>query len=395
MSLYRFGVEEEHFVTDRDTRNVRRSMSKKFFRACKDQLGDSVKSELLQSQIETLTPPCESLAEARGFLSNSRTTIATVAEQYGLGIVAAGTHPLASWPGQKATRTPHYDAVMSDLQMLGRRNMLCGLHVHVEILEPDRRVEIMYRAISFLPVLLALSTSSPFWRGQPTGLLGYRLAAYDELPRTGLPELFRTSDEYQCYVDTLAAAGIIPDASFIWWAIRPSLRYPTIELRIADACTRLEDALCIAAIFRCLIRHLSEHPELNADFNPIARAIAEENKWRAQRYGVSASFVDPRSREAKPLTAIVGELLELLEADATALHCVAEVRRSAEILKSGSSADEQLRIFTQARTNGQSPLQALNAVIDWLIQETVRSDHKVDIPVRLMQADAYSEVTFR
>jgi glutamate---cysteine ligase / carboxylate-amine ligase len=378
MSLYRIGIEEEFFVTDLGTRNVRCSMSKKFFRACKDQLGDTVKSELLQSQIEALTPPCGSLAEARGFLANSRTTIATVAEQFGLGIVASGTHPLAIWLRQKPTSTPRYDVVMSDLQMLGRRNMLCGLHVHVEILEPDRRVDIMYRAIPFLPVLLALSASSPFWRGQPTGLLGYRLAAYDELPRTGLPEPFRTSDEYQCYVDTLAAAGVIPDASYIWWAIRPSLQYPTIELRIADACTRLDDALCIAAIFQCLVRHLSEHPELNADFDSIARAITEENKWRAQRYGVGASFVDPRSREAKPLTAIVGELLELLQADATVLHCLEEVRYAAEIVKRGSSADDQLRVFRQARANGQSRLEALRAVIDWLIQETIRFDDKVN-----------------
>jgi carboxylate-amine ligase len=298
--------------------------------------------------------------------------IASVAERHGLGIVSAGTHPLAIWPRQIATSTPRYDAVMADLQMLGHRNMLCGMHVHVEILDPDRRVEIMYRAIPFLPILLALSASSPFWRGQPTGLLGYRLAAYDELPRTGLPELFRTSDEYQSYVDTLADAGVIPDASYIWWAIRPSLQYPTIELRIADACTRLDDALCIAAIFRCLIRHLSEHPGLNADFDPIARAIAEENKWRAQRYGVHVTLVDPRSREAKPLAAIVDELLGLLEADATALDCAEEVRHAADIIKRGSSADEQLRIFAQARMNGRSRPQSLKAVVDWLLQETIR-----------------------
>lgn len=372
MSLYRMGIEEEYFVTDLGTRNVRRSMSKQFFRECKEQLGDAVTSEMLQSQIEALTPPCKSLAEARESMSRSRTMIASVAERHGLGIVSAGTHPLAIWPRQKATSTPRYDAVMADLQMIGRRNMLCGMHVHVEILDPDRRVEIMYRAIPYLPVLLALSASSPFWRGQPTGLLGYRLAAYDELPRTGLPELFRTSGEYQNYVDTLADAGVIPDASYIWWAIRPSLRYPTIELRIADACTRLDDTLCIAAIFRCLIRHLAAHPELNADFDPIARAITEENKWRAQRYGVNVTLVDPRSREAKPLTAIVDELLGLLEPDATALDCVEEIRHAANILKRGSSADEQLRVFTLARMNGRSRLQSLKAVVDWLLQETIR-----------------------
>src|SRR5262249_5854237 len=156
---------------------------------------------------------------------------------------------------------------------LAMRNMVCGLHVHVEVPEPEARVGIMYRLIPFLPPLLALSTSSPFWQGHRTGLLGYRLTAYDELPRTGLPELFRTEQEYRRYVETLTAAGVIKDASFIWWAMRPSLAHPTLELRVADCCTHLEDALCIAALYRGLMRHLIEHPELNAGFDIVGRAL--------------------------------------------------------------------------------------------------------------------------
>src|ERR1700719_2478593 len=218
----------------------------------------------------------------------------------------------------------------------------------------------------FLPVLLALSTSSPFWQGHRTGLRGYRLAAYDELPRTGLPEVFKTLPEYQNYVDTLVAAGVIKDASYIWWVIRPSLKHPTLELRIADICTHVEDALCIAALFRCLIRHLVEQPDLNAELGPIARAIAGENKWRAQRYGTSATFVDQQSMKAMPIDAVLHELMKLIRDDAQALACVEEISRANAILKGGSSADQQLRIYEETRAAGRSRQQALKDVVDWL-----------------------------
>jgi carboxylate-amine ligase len=372
VSSYQFGIEEEYFVTDLRSRNVRRTMSRQFFRACKREVGDAVKSELLQSQIEVLTPPCGEVAEARLHLACLRRTLASQANRHGLGIVASGTHPLAIWPEQQQTQTPRYEVVMDDLQMLGRRNMLCGMHVHVQIPDPTRRAEVIYRAIPALPVLLALSTSSPFWQGYRTGLHGYRLAAYDELPRTGFPELFRNQSEYQHYVDTLVAGGLIRDASYIWWAIRPSLRYPTIELRVADMCTRLDDGLCIAAIFRCLMRHLFEHPELNANFDSTARAFAEENKWRAQRYGTKASFIDQRSGDVKPMEAVVGGLLDLVKPDAAALGCLRETKHALEIVKRGTSADEQLRIYGEARASGSSRQRGLKTVVDWLREETVR-----------------------
>jgi carboxylate-amine ligase len=218
---YRIGIEEEYFVTDVRTSNVRRAMSQQFFRACKKELGEAVTHELLQSQIEIRTPPCSTTDEARGYLRQFRAALARHAADHGLAIVASGTHPFAVWPEQKHTLKERYGGVMDDLQMLAMRNMLCGMHVHVEVPEPASRVEIMYRVIPFLAPLLALSTSSPFWQGYRTGLLGYRLAAYDELPRTGLPELFHSSGEYQHYLDTLIEAGVIKDASYIWWAIRP------------------------------------------------------------------------------------------------------------------------------------------------------------------------------
>jgi carboxylate-amine ligase len=371
MGLYRFGIEEEYFVTDMRTRNVRHVMSKRFFRACKKELGDSVTNEMLQSQIEVATSPCENMSQAREQLQKFRSVIAKRATGHGLGIVACGTHPLALWHEQKQTPKARYNEVMADLQMVGFRDMLCGMHVHVEVPDPALRVEIMYRAIPFLPLLLALSTSSPFWQGHRTGLHGYRLAAYDELPRTGFPPLFKTLEEYQNYVDTLVSAQVIKDASYIWWAIRPSLRHPTLELRITDACTRVDDTICIAAIFRCLMRHLVEQTDINADLSPIGQAIAVENKWRAQRYGTAVSFVDQRSMQAEPIGIVLEDLLERIADDAEALCCVNEITHARKILKRGSSADEQLKIYDNARMVGHNRQSALREVVDWLYQETI------------------------
>jgi glutamate---cysteine ligase / carboxylate-amine ligase len=372
MTGYQFGIEEEYFISDLRSKTVRSRMSKRFFRACKKVLGDRVMNEMFQSQIEVATSPCQTMQDARNQLRQFRETLANRAAGHGLGIVAAGTHPLALWHEQEQTAKDRYRPVMAELQLVGRRDMLCGMHVHVEVPDPGRRIEIMYRTVPFLPIFLALSTSSPFWQAHRSGLRGYRQAAYDELPRSGLPDQFKTLEEYQSYVDTLVAAGVIQDASFIWWVIRPSLHNPTLELRITDVCTQVEDALCIAALFRCLVKHLSEQEDLNAEIGPVARAIAGENKWRAQRYGTSAHFVDQSSMKAIPIGHVVQGLLEQLQDDASALDCVDEISRASEILKQGSSADHQLRIYEEARSAGHARVQALKQVIDWLQQETVR-----------------------
>jgi carboxylate-amine ligase len=371
---YQIGIEEEYFVVDLRTRNVRATMPKKFYRAAKTLLKDRLANEMLQCQIEVATSPCRSIGEARQEIAQLRGALAEQAARQGLGIVAASTHPIALWREQKQTPKERYSKVMSDIQMLGLRDMMCGMHVHVELPDPERRVEVMYRAIPFLPVLVALSTSSPFWQGHRTGLLGYRLAAYDELPRTGLPELFRTKAEYDRYVDALVAAGLIENASFIWWAMRPSLWHPTLELRIPDVCTRIEDGLCIAAIFRCLARHLFDHPELNADVGVVDRAFALENKWRAQRYGTRASFVERGSSAARTMRQSVEDLLGRLHADAMALDCVREIAHARTILERGSSAQQQVHVYSQARIAGRSRAKALKDVVDFLRTTTLQLD---------------------
>lgn len=363
--MYTVGMEEEYFVFDAKTRRAVRRIDKKFLNKAQKQLGDRVMTEMLQSQIEVATPPCTTMKEARGHLAHYRKTLAKVAAEHKLGLAAMGTFPLAFWPEQVVTKKVRYDAILDDLQMVGYRNMLCGMHVHVQVPDVDTRINLIMRLTPFLPLLLALSTSSPFWQGHLTGLRGYRLAAYDELPRTGLPELFRTADEYREYVAALVWAKIIPDASYIWWAMRPSLPNPTIELRVSDSCTRLDDAVAIAALFRCLVRALDRDRALNAGFDRVGRAITEENKWHAQRYGIAATFVDPFARSPLGAREWLDQVLDFIAGDIDALGCEAEIGHLAKIFARGTSADRQVDIYGKALTAGRRRLTAIKEVIDW------------------------------
>jgi carboxylate-amine ligase len=237
------------------------------------------------------------------------------------------------------------------------------MHVHVEVPDPDARIAIMNGLVPDLPLLLALSTSSPFWRSQCTGLKGYRLTAYDELPRTGLPELFRSMRDYEAYVSALVCSGAIPNATHVWWAIRPSEKYPTLELRATDCCTRVDDAIAISALYRCLVRYLCRRPPVNADLDPVARGIAVENKWRAQRYGVDATFAS--SSGAISVAEMLGNALDRIRPDAEALECVDQVNLCREIVSGGSSADVQLRVFAEDSYGG-----SLQPVLRWIADAT-------------------------
>ncbi|MBV8837446.1 MAG: YbdK family carboxylate-amine ligase, partial [Alphaproteobacteria bacterium] len=264
------------------------------------------------------------------------------------------------------------DIVMEDLQMIGQRNMLCGLHVHVELPDPDDRVDIMMRMLPYLPLFIALATSSPFWRARPTGLKGYRLAAYDELPRTGVPELFRTPAEYEAYIAALVKAGVMEDSSYVWWAIRPSLKHPTLELRAPDSCTLVEDSIAIAALYRTLARRLTRNPWQNWDLTAVTRAIVVENKWRAQRYGVHGSFVDISGNGAITVAEMLEHVIDDVEKDAYALGCHREIAHCRTIVGSGTSADTQLAVFEQAQGRQKDRDGALRAVTDWIAEATLQ-----------------------
>lgn len=367
---YTLGIEEEYFLAEQDTKNAVSRMPKALIRRARGALGEQVTPELLQSQIEVVTPVCHSLQEARQHLIRYRTALKQACAEFGLEVFAAGTHPMAEWAEQTATDKPRYAKLANDLKFLAMRNMMCGMHIHVEIADPHVRIDVMNRVLPFLPTLLALSTSSPFWRKRPTGLMGYRLAAYDELPRTGIPDFFVNLADYNELIGTMVSAGVIEDASHVWWAIRPSVRFPTLELRIGDSCTHVEDTLCIAAIYRCLVRALRRVPELNGIWRNHTRLLIEENRWRAQRYGTTEGLIDFAEKRLVPFTDVIENLLALIAEDAEALDCVAEVRHARTILSRGTSAAQQMALYRQARDNGATRIEALRQVIGWLSETT-------------------------
>ncbi|WP_237479706.1 carboxylate-amine ligase [Lichenibacterium dinghuense] len=363
---YRFGIEEEFFLADAATRGTPPGSLAAFHHAAKARRPEAER-ELLQLQIETACPPTGDAAEARAALLAMRADLAAVARDHGLLLFAAGTHPTARWGRQRLTRKQRYADIARDMQRVEARNMVCGMHVHVEVPEPDARVDLMNRFLPFTPLLLGLSCSSPFWQGRDTGLAAYRMSVWGELPRTGLPDLFADAADFDRYVAALVGAGVIPDATFLWWTLRPSTRYPTLELRVADSCTRLDDALALAALYRCLVRMLVRRPEVNRGPTGADRGLAAENLWRVQRYGTRATLVDGAGAAgfAERLDAVLAEVAE----DADALGCAAELDRARRIATDGTSADRQVAVHAAA---AGGPGAAAAAVVDWLAAETAR-----------------------
>src|SRR6266404_3446694 len=368
---FTIGIEEEYFLVDAATKAVVRAMPEGFLKAAKDATGGQVMGEFLQSQCEVATLPHRDIRTAQAELRHLRQTVAKIAAEHGLAILAAGTHPTADWGRSQQSEGERYDVVMDDLQMIGQRNMLCGLHVHVELPDPDDRVDVMTRMLPYLPLFIALATSSPFWRSRPTGLKGYRLAAYDELPRTGVPELFRRSEDFDAYITALTRAGVIEDSSYVWWALRPSLRHPTLELRAPDSCTLVDDSVAIAALYRSLARRLCRNPWLNGDMTAVTRAIVVENKWRAQRYGIDGTFACEDGSGAVTVAELLEQVLHDVMPDAEALGCAANVERCRAIVGAGTSADAQIAVFEAHEKTG-SRERALHAVNDWLAAATLQ-----------------------
>jgi carboxylate-amine ligase len=366
------GIEEEYFLVDRATRDVVGDPPAAMLAECEALLAGQVSPEFLRSQIEVGTRVCVSLAEAREDLARLRRTVAAVAARHGMAPLAAATHPFARWDVQKTTERRRYQGLRDDLQGVGRRLAICGLHVHIGIPDDELRIDLLAQAAYFLPHLLALSTSSPFWRGENTGLKSYRLAVFDELPRTGTPERFASWGEYRRHVEILKHAGLIEDASKLWWDLRPSERFPTLELRITDSCTTLDDALTIAALFRCLSRMLWRLKRQNQRWRLYARMLIDENRWRAQRYGTDRGLVDFGKGAIVPYADLLEEILALVAEDAAHFGCHEEIAHARQIVARGTSAHRQIEVFERALAEGADQAEALRTVIDWLVAETVR-----------------------
>lgn len=365
------GIEEEYLLVERDSRDLVKNPSEEMFKECEARLKSLVKPEFLKSQIEVATDVCGSIAEARRELGELRSTIAEVAGKYDLAPIAASTHPFARWEQQVHTDKDRYNALARDLQAVARRLVICGMHVHVCVDDEDLRIDLMSQAAYFLPHLMALSTSSPFWGGEKTGLMSYRLCVWDELPRTGLPERFDSYGEYLRHVNVMIDAGLIEDATMIWWDIRPSARFPTLEMRISDICTRIEDTITIAALYVCIIRMLYRLRSSNQRWRSYSNMLVAENRWRAHRFGLDEGLVDFGKGSLVPFADLVEELLELIREDAEALDCVAEVEHARTIIERGTSAHRQIAAFDDAVGRGASPEEALRAVVDDLIEQTV------------------------
>ncbi len=367
---YTFGIEEEYFLAQAEDGALVSRVPEHFLERARAHLGESVTSELIQSQIEIATPVLAHMEEARECVARLRSGLCDLLAGEDLCLVAASTHPRGAWREQFVTEKPRYDQLLGDFRIVGQRNLVCGMHVHVAVPPDVDRVRLMNRFMPWLPVFLALSASSPFWDQRVTGLMSYRQAIYDEWPRSGVPDFFDDERDYQGFVERLQKAGAIRDATYLWWAIRPAMKFPTLELRIADVCTRMDDAIALAALFRCLIAMLVRNPEYGAERTTHTRRLIDENRWLAKRDGVTASLIDEASGAAVPMRAIVEDTIDLVIEDADRLGCLPSLQHLHRILDRGTSANSQLRVYNQARAKGASGDDALSEVVRWICETT-------------------------
>ena len=366
------GVEEELFLVDPDSRDLVIEPDEGIFEACKETCGPhKVVRELLRSQIETNTEVCGSIADVRRALRETRRIVVEAAERHGTAAMAASIHPFASWRAQAITPAERYVRFATTFQEGVRRFVIGGMHIHAGFADRDTRVRVMTALRRYLPLLHALSTSSPFNAGHDTGFKSYRLNLVGGIPRTGMPGALRSWEEYGRLVDDYRRMKFIDDGSELWWDIRPSHHYPTVEMRICDVCTRIEDAVCIAALYACLIRLLMRQGREGAlPPEPLTELIAED-RWIAQRYGVLAFFGDRTSGGARvDIDDYVAELVDALADDARALDCEAEIRRATTIVREGTGADRQIDLYRLRRLEGDTEEEALRRVVDLVLAET-------------------------
>ncbi len=367
---FTIGVEEEYLLVDRETRALVVDPPDSLMEECEKRCGGQVTPELLRSQIEIGTKVCNNVQEAREDLLRLRKIIVDVANDHGYAPIAASTHPFSSWVDQKQTAKLRYEALTLEMQAAARRLLICGMHVHVGIDDDELRIDLMNQMSYFLPHLLALSCSSPFWEGRDTGLKSYRLTVFDALPRTGIPERFASFSEYERHVRILVDAGLIEDATRIWWDLRPSARYPTLETRIMDVCTRLDDTVALAALLVCIMRMLYRLRSHNQRWRIYTPMLIRENRWRAMRYSFDEGLIDLAKGRVVPFEELINEMLGLVAEDAEALGCVKELGHIRNILERGTSAHRQLKAFEISQASGADTDEALRAVVDTLIEDT-------------------------
>jgi glutamate---cysteine ligase / carboxylate-amine ligase len=367
---FTLGIEEEYLLVDQATRDLVADPPAELLQRCICETDGRVSPEFLRSQLEVKTSVCGSVSSMRRELAALRLKVCEIAAEYGIAPIAASTHPFAKPKKPLHSEGERYAAIAREVQAGARRMVICGMHVHVGLEDDELRIDAMNQLSYIVPHLHAMSCSSPFWEGDDMGMQSFRLMLLSSLPRTGLPESFESYGEFRRHLDALVRNGLIEDTTKIWWDIRPSSRYQTLETRVFDCCTHLDDAVCLAALNLSLVRMLYRLRRENKTWRRYPRMLIAENRWRAMRFGSDASLLDLARGELVPFADLLEELLAITREDAIALDCLAETEHARVLLKRGTSAHQQHDVYQTARAQGATDSEALSAVVGWLVKTT-------------------------
>jgi glutamate---cysteine ligase / carboxylate-amine ligase len=360
---FTIGIEEEFQIIDPQTRELR-SRVNEMLEEGRMILGEQIKPEMHQSMVEVGTMVCKNVKEARADVVRLRRAIGSLAEKKGLAFVAASTHPISHWADQKITEHVRYEQLIEELQQSARALLIFGMHVHVGIEDKEAAIAIMNEARYFLPHVFALSTSSPFWIKRNTGMKSYRSEVFKQFPRTGIPDYFSSWSDFDNYIQMLIKTGCIDNGKKIWWDVRPHPFFPTLEYRICDIPSRVEEVITVAALLQAITAKLYKLYKQNLGFRIYHRALIQENKWRAARYGLDGKLIDFGKQQEVPVRELILELLEFVDDVVDELGSREEINYVHTILENGSSADRQLRVYRESGGD-------LQAVVDLLMRETV------------------------
>jgi carboxylate-amine ligase len=360
---FTLGIEEEYMVVNPETRELT-SHDQRIVEQASRVLDDQVKAEMHQAVVEVGTGICKDVFEAKKDLSNLRRTVSQVASDNGLRIGASGTHPFSHWSTQLITPNPRYEDIVNELQDAARSNLIFGLHVHVGIADKQMAMHIANSVRYFLPHVYALSTNSPFWEGRNTGFKSFRSKVFDKFPRTGIPDYFNTYEDFIGYVNLLVKTGCIDNAKKIWWDLRVHPFFPTIEFRICDIPMLVDETICIAAIFQALVAKLYKLRTSNLNFMLYTRALINENKWRAGRYGIDGKMIDFGKEEEVKTRLLILELLDFIEDVIDDLGSREAINYVHTMLENGTGADRQLKVYEETGD--------LVKVVDYILEQTLQ-----------------------
>ena len=359
--VFTLGIKEEFQIIDPETRELR-SHVQQILADGKQILKEQVKPELHQSIVELRTEICSDARDARKQVANLRTELTKLAAQHGLQIASAGTHPFSHWMDQLITIHERYATIVKDAQQIARACLVFGLHVHVGIPDREEGIDIMNQARYFLPHLYALSVNSPFWLGQNTGLKAYRHMIFERFPRTGIPDAFESLSEYEDYLKLLVSTNCIDNAKKIWWDVRLHPFFDTIEFRICDAQSRVDDTIALAALMQAIVCKLQKLRRDNVTFRSYSKRLLDENRWRAGRYGLDGKLIDFGRKSEVDEHDLLHEMLEFVSTEAEELGNQAEIAHIERIMREGTGADRQLMVWERT--------QDMKAVVDQIVAET-------------------------